>query len=327
MSVRRTRIAPSPTGSLHLGNARTFALNWALARNEGWEIVLRVEDLDAERVKPGAREETLAVLDWLGIDHDGEVVVQSADLEPYRAAMRTLAARGRVFRCDRSRQDVRRAASAPHVEDAELRYDPSLRPAADAFAFVDERANHRLLVDPGAERVRDELRGDCAFDPGVEVGDFLVWTKLGVPSYQLAVVVDDIRNGVTDVVRGDDLFASAARQQLLYRLLGAPTPRWWHLPLLHAADGRRLAKRHDDLSLASLRAAGVRRERVLGLVAAWSGFVASPRELASDDFRGLVTVDTLRAMTARERASADARARVLEEDVQWLYQRDCDRSA
>ncbi len=321
-AARRTRLAPSPTGGLHLGNARTFLLTWALARNLGWEILLRMEDLDGERVKPGAIDETRAALEWLGLDHDGVEHVQSEHRERFAHAMRKLGAAGRIFRCERSRKDVRTAASAPHREDGETRFPPSLRPGPDAFRFDDEMVNHRLLVEPGPEHVVDELHGTLTFDPGSEVGDFLVWMKLGVPSYQLAVVTDDMHQGITDVVRGDDLLASAARQQLLYRALGHAPPRWWHLPLVYAADGRRLAKRHDDTSLASLRAAGVRRERVLGLLATWCGFLSEPHECSLDDFRVRVTPDTLRALVARERDSAE-RTRpthcvVTEESIRWL---------
>ncbi len=318
MPVRRTRLAPSPTGSLHLGNARTFVLTWALARNEGWEVVLRIEDLDGPRVRPEAIAECLAVLRWLGLDWDGEVKRQSDDLEPYREAIRRLGSL--VFRCERSRKDVRSAASAPHEEDGEVRFPPSLRPRPENFGFAADTMNHRLLVDPAPEMVHDELQGNRVFDPGREVGDFLVWTKGGVPAYQLAVVVDDILQGITDVVRGDDLFASAARQQQLYRAFNAANPRWWHLPLVYGPDGKRLAKRRDDTSLASLLAAGVPREYVLGLLAHWCGFLAEPRPTSPEDFRRLVSVDTLRAMTAREH-TATGRRIAHEDSLSWLHTR------
>lgn len=295
-------------------------MTWALARHEGWELVLRMEDLDRERVKPGAIEESRGVLEWLGIDWDGPMTTQSEHLDRFRAAMRTLGARGALFRCDRSRKDVRQAASAPHRDEGEVRFPPELRPASSAFAFLDEHANHRLLVQPGAERVHDQLLGERDFDPGAEVGDFLIWTKLGVPSYQLAVMVDDAHQGVTDVVRGEDLLSSAARQQLLYRALGLPVPRWWHLPLVYDEGGERLAKRRGDTALASLRDMGVRRERVLGLVAHWCGFLDHPLELDSLGFRSLVTPATLRAMAARERGlDGPARpCRITADSMRWL---------
>ncbi len=296
----RTRLAPSPTGELHLGNARTFLFTWALARREGWSIVLRIEDLDAPRVREETVEGCLASLGWLGLDWDGPVRRQSSDLSPYRAAMARLGERKLVFRCDLSRKDVRLAASAPHAADGEIRYEPSLRPGPESFGFADALANHRLLVEEGPEAVTDELLGPRSFNPGLEAGDFLVWTKGGVPSYQLAVTVDDRAQGVTDVVRGDDLLASAARQAILHRHLGGEPPRWWHLPLVLDHEGRRLAKRSGDLSLAALRARGVRRERVLGFLAFRSGLLSELEPIDLDRFLGLVDRDTLRALVRRE---------------------------
>jgi glutamyl-tRNA synthetase len=298
--VPRTRLAPSPTGELHLGNARTFLLTWALARREGWSVVLRIEDLDGPRVREETVAGCLASLEWLGMDWDGPVRRQSEDLRPFRDAMASLAARGLVFRCDLSRKDVRLAASAPHAADGETRYEPSLRPGREAFGFADERANHRLLVEAGPEPVVDELLGPRTFDPGLEAGDLLLWTKAGVPSYQLAVTVDDLAQGVTDVVRGDDLLPSAARQAILHRHLGGTPPRWWHLPLVLDHEGRRLAKRSSDLSLAALRERGVARERVLGFLAFHSGLVPRLEPLDRDRFRDLVDRDTLRALARRE---------------------------
>ncbi|MDZ4755878.1 MAG: glutamate--tRNA ligase family protein, partial [Phycisphaerae bacterium] len=331
MPVRRTRLAPSPTGALHLGNARTFALTWALARNQGWEIMLRMEDLDGPRVRDGAVEATLDVLRWLGLDWDGHVRQQSQDLAPYRSALERLG--NAVFRCERSRKDVRSAASAPHRDDGESRFPPSLRPEQRALqGWTDgaDHVNYRLLVDPANVPVHDELHdelcGAQGFDPGAEVGDFLVWTKLGVPSYQLAVVVDDLAQGITDVVRGDDLLPSAARQLLLRRLLwsdqhSGPGPdasvRWWHLPLVYGPDGRRLAKRQDATSLESLRNAGVSQERVLGLLAWWSGFTDRPVPCSLSTFRQYVTPDTLRQLTQRERAPGGQRI-ASEECLAWL---------
>jgi glutamyl-tRNA synthetase len=315
-SDRRTRLAPSPTGSLHLGNARTFLLTWALARNEGWQVRLRLEDLDAERVRPDAITDARASIAWLGLEHDGEELLQSRDLAPYENAMRRLAERRAIYRCERTRADVRRAASAPHAEDGETRFLPALRPESEAFGFAERSANHRLLVEPGPEAVRDELHGERIFDPGLEVGDFLVWTRGGAPAYQLAVVVDDHRQGVTDVVRGDDLLASAARQQLLHRLLGQPVPRWWHLPLVAGPDGRRLAKRREDLHLAFLRSRGVRPERVIGLLAFRSGLADKRAPMSLADFRPLVRPDTLRSLVRRE--STDGSCRLAEDDLPWL---------
>ncbi|MFM1805273.1 MAG: putative glutamyl-Q-tRNA(Asp) synthetase [Planctomycetota bacterium] len=301
-ATRVTRLAPTPSGALHVGNARTFLVNWALARHAGWRIVLRLEDLDLGRVKEGAHGTAIADLAWLGVDWDGEPEIQSHDLEPYRAALSTLAAKGLVFRCDRSRSEIRNAASAPHAEDGETRYPPELRPPLPwPRAIGSWEANHRMCVDAGVERVHDGFLGDFAFDPGMEAGDLVVWTKLGVPAYQLAVVVDDARQGVTDVVRGDDLLASAARQQLIARALGLPHARWWHVPLVYGDDGKRLAKRIGTHSLASLRDAGIDA----GAVRAWSarslGLGDGARDLGIADFLALATPEALHAAMRRVR--------------------------
>lgn len=297
---RATRLAPTPSGALHVGNARTFLVNWALARHEGWRIVMRLEDLDLGRVKAGAHEAALADLRWIGVDWDGEPEIQSRDLTPYREALARLAAAGSVFRCDRSRTEIRSAASAPHAEDGETRYPPELRPPRPWPRAIDAwEANHRLCVEPAREHVHDAFLGGRDFDPGLECGDMVVWTKLGVPSYQLAVVVDDARHGVTDVVRGDDLLASAARQQILARALGVPHARWWHVPLVYGDDGKRLAKRHGAHSLAQLRADGVSAERVIGWCAHSLGLAEAPRALTPREFLRAATPEALRVAVPR----------------------------
>ncbi len=284
--VGRTRLAPSPTGALHLGNARTFLINWALARRGGWEILLRIEDLDGPRVKPGADDAMLATLEWLGIDWDEGPVWQSGELEPYRAAMRDLAGRALVYPCELTRAQIEASASAPQQDGpAESRFPRELRPAVAPQAFADEGTNWRFVVEEGVVRFVDAVHGEVAHDPSVSIGDFVVWTKRGQPAYQLAVVVDDARQGVTHVVRGDDLLDSTARQLLLYGALGLRTPRsWMHLPLVVGEDGKRLAKRHGDTRLARYREMGVRAERVVGLLAFWSGVTRERREMDAREF-------------------------------------------
>ena len=304
---RTTRLAPTPSGALHVGNARTFLVNWALARHLGWRVVMRLEDLDLGRVKIGAHEAALADLAWIGVDWDGAPEVQSRDLAPYRDALSTLARAGLVFRCDRSRADIRSAASAPHAEDGETRFPPELRPPPPWSDRIDAwDSNHRMRIDPCAEgsveRVTDAFLGTHGFDPGSECGDMVVWTKLGVPAYQLAVVVDDARQGVTDVVRGDDLLASAARQQLIARALGIPHARWWHVPLVYGEDGKRLAKRHGSHSLAQLRAGGIAASRVIGWCAASLGLDGARMEMTPRAFLDCATPDALRAAMPRVRA-------------------------
>lgn len=294
-SVPITRLAPSPTGALHLGNARTFLINWAMARRAGWRIVLRIEDLDGPRVKPGSAEQIISTLAWLGLDWDGEAMVQSRDLTPYVEAMRSLARRGLVYPTEMSRA-VREAggeASAPQAGSHEAAFPASLRPGGWDESRVFDPAMRgeggpvawRFATPPGKVAFVDGFAGPEAIDPSETIGDFVVWTKQGVPAYQLAVVVDDARQGVTHIVRGDDLLDSAARQLLLYRALGLkPEPSHVHVPLVLGADGRRLAKRHGDTRVETYRAAGVRAERVIGLVAYWSGVSSRREEMSAVDF-------------------------------------------
>ncbi len=285
-----TRLAPSPTGALHLGNARTFLINWAMARQQGWRIVLRIEDLDTPRVKPGVIDLTVDLLAWLGVDWDEGPLVQSADRGPYEAAMHRLAAAGCVYPSELTRTQIEAAASAPQEGSHEVAFPAALRPAEMARAFADTASSWRFATPGGSVEFEDSFAGAQAHEPARVIGDFVVWTrrdvsKEGQPAYQLSVVVDDHRQGVTRVVRGDDLLESAARQLLLYRALGlTPEPVYTHLPLVRGADGRRLAKRHGDTRLDSYRAKGVRAERVVGLVAQWCGAAGGLREMTAREF-------------------------------------------
>ncbi len=301
-----TRLAPSPTGALHLGNARTFLINWALARQLGWKVLLRIEDLEGPRVKPEYITQTLEVLDWLGIDWDEGPLIQSDDPAPYRQAMHELSRQGMIYSCSLTRKEIEAAASAPHAGAQELRYPHHLRPAhppdtdssgVDRSAFGTLATNYRLRVPDVPVSIEDQVAGATNHHPFEEVGDFVLWTKAGVPSYQLAVVVDDARQGVTEVVRGADLLPSAARQQLIYRALKLPPPRWWHLPLVLGPDGRRLAKRHGDTRLSSYRELGVSAARIRALLAGFSGIAAGPGTpidaLSAEDFRESFRIATL----------------------------------
>ncbi len=280
-----TRLAPSPTGALHLGNARTFLVNWALARQNSWKVVLRIEDLDTPRVKSGVIEQTIQTLRWLGMDWDEEAPLQSADLEPYRLAMSKLAQAGRVFPCALSRNQISEAAGAPHEDSGEVRFDPSLRPSEMPSAFGDELTNWRLAAPDETITFEDGFLGAQSVNPSRTVGDFVVWTQRGQPSYQLAVTIDDDRQGITHVVRGNDLVDSAARQTLIRRALGIGVdPTYVHLPLVRGTDGRRLAKRHGDTRIDHYRQRGVPPERVIALVARWSGFEGAPELLSAPEF-------------------------------------------
>lgn len=292
-----SRLAPSPTGALHLGNARTFLINWAIARQNGWRLLMRMEDLDGPRIKDDAAQQAIDILQWLGLEWDGPVLWQSHDLTPYEAAMRELARQKRVYSCRLSRKEIEAAATAPHAGDSELRYPRKLRPAPDdlpdRYQFDQPAMNYRLTVPDRTLQITDRIHGSVQLCPAEEVGDFVVWTKRGLPSYQLAVVVDDHRQTVTDVIRGDDLLPSAGRQELLYDALGMHPPNWWHLPLVTGIDGRRLAKRHGDTRISSYREAGVPPERIIGLLAAWSGVCDQRQEMSAEAFRTGFALDRM----------------------------------
>ena len=268
-----SRLAPSPTGVLHLGNARTFLLNWLAVRARAGTILLRIEDIDGPRVRAGAEAEAIEDLAWLGLDWDGEPVRQSDRLAIYAERVRALLERGLAYPCTCTRREVEEAASAPHEswQDA-VPYPGTCR---DRYASLDEARRTsgrdpavRFRVDVDTVPFVDGLRGA---DPGRIRGDFVIQKRDGGPAYQLAVVVDDAAQGVTEVVRGDDLVASTPRQLLLYRALGLQAPAFVHVPLVVGPDGRRLAKRHGDTSLRAYRSAGVSAEALVGWLAFCSG--------------------------------------------------------
>ena len=275
------RLAPSPTGLLHLGHARSFLLAWWQVRSAGGVLRMRMEDLDASRSRPEFESAALRDLEWLGLDWDGEVLRQSSRHAAYRSALEQLDGLGRLYACVCTRAEIERAVSAPHEGDGTRRYPGT---CLGKFASEDVARTSssrepalRVRVEPGATLVEDSVCGNRSFDVSSEVGDFPVRTRDGMPTYQLAVVVDDAAQGVTDVLRGDDLLSSAARQQLLYGWLDHPTPRWHHVPLVTDPNGQRLAKRTDALSLAALREAGVEPAELVGWAARTSGWIGPSR--------------------------------------------------
>ncbi|MEM6505184.1 MAG: tRNA glutamyl-Q(34) synthetase GluQRS [Planctomycetota bacterium] len=299
---RVTRLAPSPTGTLHLGNALTFMVNWALARRLGWRVILRIEDLDTGRVRGGADQEAIDVLRWLGMDWDEGPLYQSVDLSPYQTALQGLLDQGLIYPCDATRKEIELAASAPHASDQETRYPGLNRPTSGRYVadrdtpglLAGDSYAWRLIVPDRHIDFTDELQGAYAINVQSQVGDFALATKAGLPAYQLAVVVDDARQGVTDIVRGDDLLDSTPRQALLYRLLGlGEPPRYWHLPLVTGAGGRRMAKRDDAARLTTYRDAGVPGGRVVGLLAKWAGLTQAYEEVSADEFADRLNPDEI----------------------------------
>ena len=283
MPPHRTRLAPSPTGALHLGNVRTFLVNFLLARRSGWEVLMRVEDLDGPRVRRGAADGMLEELAWLGLTWDGPVTYQSQRGAVYQAALRRLIELGAAYPCTCSRKDVESSAGAPHAEDGAVTYPGTCR---DRFASAEQAST--ATGRPAAWRVRvrdapiefvDQFAGPQRFDLSRLGGDFVVFKNASQAAYQLAVVGDDTEAGVDRIVRGEDLLDSAARQIHLRRLLNMPGEvEYWHLPLVVGPDGRRLAKRHGDTRLARYRAEGAMPQRILGLMGFWSGLLDRRRE-------------------------------------------------
>jgi glutamyl/glutaminyl-tRNA synthetase len=273
MAVKETRyvgrLAPSPTGLLHLGHARTFWIAAQRARVAGGLLWLRDEDLDPQRSRADFAIAMREDLRWLGITWDFEMR-QSERLADYRDAMQRLVEGGFVYPCRCSRKDLQQAAQAPHEDDDEPIYSGRCRPEQErpgSLKFAPELSYRFRVPDGETLSFVDGNAGPQSFIAGcgavADFGDFVVWRKDGLPSYQLACVVDDAAMGVTEVVRGQDLLRSTARQILLQRALGLPTPNYFHCELMRDEVGARLAKRHDALSLRAFREEGCSPAEVL----------------------------------------------------------------
>lgn len=277
------RLAPSPTGALHIGNARSFLIAWLLARSAAARLVLRIEDLDTPRVRAESVHQCMEDLRWLGLSWDGEPVVQTSRACEHARAVSMLHAAGLAYPCTCSRREIELAASAPHEGEDGPRYPGTCRTRAGAAVPTEAHA-WRLVVEPGAVPFTDGFAGRQSFDVDRGTGDFVIARRTAgavLAAYQLAVVVDDAWQGVTQVIRGRDLLPSTARQMLVARALSGlgwicPSPSYFHVALVVGPDGRRLAKRHGDTRLATYRAAGVPAGRVL----AWLGesLGAGPRD-------------------------------------------------
>jgi glutamyl-tRNA synthetase len=256
------RYAPSPTGELHLGNLRTALLAWLFARSTGRRFLLRIEDLDAARVRPGMVDQQLTDLAALGIRFDGRPVVQSERLAAYRQALNRLAVH--TYECFCSRREIAEAASAPH--GAVARYPGTCRNLTEA-----ERATRRLTRQPAlrlrADGTRQTIRELLHGQMTAEVDDVVLLRNDGIPAYNLAVVVDDAFSGIDQVVRGNDLLPVAVTQAYIAELLGYRPPTYAHVPLAVNAEGRRLAKRDGAVTLPQLAAEGLDPGAVLDLIA------------------------------------------------------------
>jgi glutamyl-tRNA synthetase len=291
----RGRYAPSPTGAIHVGNARTALAAWLSARSQGGSFVWRNEDLDTPRVVPGLAARQAADLAWLGLDWD-ESWTQSTRGAFYEEALAALAAAGWLFPCRLSRKDLATLASAPHGREGETVYPASLRPSDNALApdwyaaFRGEGkvdAALRFRVHDRPVRFTDRVQGEQEERVDQTVGDFVLKRRDGLYAYQLAVVVDDLAMGITEVVRGADLLASTARQIQLIEALGGTVPEYAHVPLVVSPTGEKLSKRDAGLTLEALRAGGMRPEELVGRLAASLGLIGKaepcrPEELVAE---------------------------------------------
>jgi glutamyl-tRNA synthetase len=311
--VLRTRIAPSPTGPLHAGNVFAALMAWLIARREGGVVLLRIEDLDPGRSRTVFIDQALRDFEWLGIDWDEETVYQSERNAYYAEALATLETKGLLYPCFCSRADLH-AASAPHADGSELVYCGTCR-HLDAAQRAERACVHtpalRLIV-PDAQQPAgliafdDLLQGSYVHDLGVDCGDFIVRRSDGVFAYQLAVVVDDLLQGVDCIVRGRDLIDSTPRQIYLRRLLrntlapDAPTDvTFYHLPLLVDSEGRRLSKRSGSDDMACLRRQYPTPEKLLGHLAHRAGIVDGPESpLPLDELRACFSVEALKRREA-----------------------------
>ena len=281
------RFAPTPSGRMHLGNLFSALLAWLDARHEGGKLILRIEDLDTQRTSPDYARQLMDDLCWLGLDWDeGGLTpeyMQSCRTALYEDAFHVLERQGLVYPCYCSRTQ-RMAASAPHREDGAVVYDGKCyhlsRSERQALEAAGRRPAWRLHCPDLDVTVEDGNCGTYIENLARDCGDFIIRRSDGVFAYQLAVVVDDARMGVNRVVRGRDLLCSAPRQAWLHGLLGCPPPQFFHVPLLLAPDGRRLAKRDRDLDMGALRARFT-PEELVGLLAFWAGLQPCPENVTA----------------------------------------------
>lgn len=306
----RGRLAPSPTGPQHVGNARTYLLTWLSTRLQNGELVMRIEDLDSSRVRQGADEQAVEDLHWLGLEWDfgpggnrdlpaGELLpgkdraglsglsvdivdswVQSQRTEIYQRYFSKLQDAGCVYPCTCTRKEILQAASAPNLGDEGPIYPGTCRqqtlPLENDYCW-------RFRVDDQSHAFQDQVQGTVTCDLAQQLGDFIVARKNGDFAYQLAVTIDDHLMGITEVVRGDDLILSTFRQGEIYRHFGWTVPRYAHVPLVFGDDGRRLAKRNGSIRLQEFRQQQATPERLVGILAHSCGLIPQPTPISTAD--------------------------------------------
>ena len=308
MSLSRSRLAPSPTGALHLGNASTFIVNQLIARHLDWELVFRMEDLCGPRKKPNVIKETVEVMQWLGLEWNGSVKIQSESMLTIKSYFKKLVQQHAVYHCDLSRKEIQTSLTAP---DSGEHPSDNIRPtdvSEHNSGVVIPEHNWRFITKSKQVNFHDEIHGECVCDP---TPDFAIWTIQDAPSYQIAVIIDDYVDGVTDVVRGSDLINSTSWQIQILEALNLPIPRWWHLPLVCGSDGRKLGKRHGDTTIAYFNNKGVPVEAIYGLIGYWYGFVSERTSLSMNELQFSFNFDSI----PRDEIVCT------KEDITWLH--DC----
>ena len=279
----RTRYAPSPTGYLHLGHVVNAIYVWGVARVLDGQVLVRIEDHDRIRSRPEYETALREDLEWLGFTGDAPIVRQSDDARAYEEAVDVLSRTHSVYACDCSRREI--AAAADGVGD-EVRYTGRGRTRRLDTAGA---CGLRVVMEPGRERFDDALRGEQVQDPALQCGDLLIRDRDRHWTYQFAVTVDDIRQGIDLVIRGGDLLASTGRQIRLARMLGRSTPPvFLHHPILLNPSGEKLSKSSGDTGVRDLRAAGMSAADVIGLAAAAVGLVETPRSIPAGEVEHLL---------------------------------------
>ncbi len=283
-SVPVGRLAPSPTGALHVGHARSFLLAWWSVRSRGGRVLLRIDDLDHTRLRPGMVDACLRDLEWLGLPWDGPIVLQSQRTELYMECAHRLLGKGLAYPCTCTRKEIALAASAPHEADGESAYPGTCRGRYDSLAEAEtgRPASLRFCVPPGEQRWQDLILGPQSTSVAQQSGDFLLTRRDQVIAYQLACAVDDGSLGVNEVLRGVDLASSTPRQMLLQEALGLPSPAWAHVGLVTDLAGERLAKRNQAIRLGDLREAGLDPRRLVAWVAQGCGMPVGPLATAQE---------------------------------------------
>ena len=289
-----TRFAPSPTGFLHIGGARTALFNYYFAKHMGGEFRLRIEDTDKARSTDEATQAIIDGMNWLGVHHDGEIVYQSKNADDHVKAAKALLEKGAAYRCYATAEELEVLREEVREDDTAFR-----SPHRDSTKLIDKPYTIRFRVPEGETNIKDHVQGDITWD-NKNFDDLVLLRADGTPTYMLAVVVDDHNMGITHVVRGDDHLINAGRQSLIYKALGWDVPEWAHVPLIHGPDGKKLSKRHGALGAEAYRDMGYLpgglRNYLLKL-----GWAHGDEELffTDEDITKVFTLDGINAAPAR----------------------------